>query len=52
MQVGGGKYARKVAKVAGLWNQPLSTPRGPRRSPQNLQRMQQNIERFVKTSGA
>jgi hypothetical protein len=39
-------YTTGVSKVAGLWSQALSTPRGPKRSPANLQRMQDNVKRF------
>lgn len=46
MQVGGEKYVRKTQKFAALWNTPLSTPRGPRRSPANLTRMSENVKRF------
>lgn len=43
----GGKYARKVQKFTSLWDSPLSTPRGPKRSAQNLQRMSENAQRFI-----
>lgn len=46
MQVAGDKYARKTQKFAALWNQPLPTPRGARRSAANLKRMQDNVARF------
>ena len=50
MQLGQDKYARKVAKFAPLWNQELSTPRGSKRSANNLKRMQENVDRFTKTA--
>lgn len=50
MQLGGDKYARKVAKFAPLWNQELPTPRGSKRSPNNLKRMQENVDRFQKAA--
>ena len=40
------KYVKGVAKVAGLWGQPLSVARGPRRSAANEQRMLLNKKRF------
>ena len=52
MQVAGDKYARKTQKFAGLWNQPLATPRGSRRSPANRKRIDENIDRFVRAKGA
>ena len=52
MQQAGDKYQRKVAKFQPLWDQTLPTPRGPRRSPANIKRIQDNIDRFVRTAGA
>ena len=46
LQVSADKYARKTQKFAALWNAPLSTPRGARRSPNNLKRMTENVARF------
>ena len=46
MQIGQDKYARKVGPAAALWNAPLSTPKGNRRSAANKQRMQENLARF------
>ena len=46
MQTSGDKYVRKTQKFAALWNQPLSTPRGARRSAANAKRMQENVTRF------
>ena len=48
MALGGDKYARNTSAAAALWNQPLSTPKGPRRSAANKQRMAQNVDRFEK----
>ena len=50
MQFAGDKYVRKSQKFASLWNAPLATPRGPRRSPSNLKRMQENVDRFQKAA--
>ncbi len=52
MQFAGDKYTRKTQKFAALWNAPLTTPRGARRSPANRARMAENIDRFQKTAGA
>lgn len=52
MQLSGDKYARKVGKFAALWNQPLATPHGSRRSPANRKRIDENIDRFVRAKGA
>lgn len=51
MSVAGDKYKRKVAKFARLWGEALPTPRGARRSPANLKRMQENVERFIRAAG-
>lgn len=51
MQVAGAKYARKIQKFATLWDAPLATPKGARRSPQNIKRMQENAERFIRVAG-
>ena len=48
MQFAGPKYERKMQRFATLWNQPLTTPRAARRSPQNRQRMNENADRFQK----
>lgn len=50
MQLGADKYARKTAKFAPLWNQELPTARGAKRSPNNLKRMQENVDRFQKAA--
>ena len=52
MQQAGGKYQRKIAKFQPLWDQALPTPGGPKRSPANVKRMQENMDRFVRTAGA
>ena len=52
MQFAGEKYQRKIAKFQPLWDQSLPTPKGARRSPSNLKRIQDNIDRFVRASGA
>ena len=52
MQQAGTKYQKKVAKFQPLWDQALPTPKGNRRSPQNLKRIQDNIDRFVRAAGA
>ena len=51
MQFADAKYQKKTGKFAALWNQPLSTPRGSRRSAANLKRMQENVDRFAKAKG-
>lgn len=51
MQMAGDEYTRKTQKFAALWNQPLPTPRGTRRSAANKQRMAQNVDRFEKAKG-
>ena len=48
MQFAGDKYVKNTQKFAQLWTAPLATPRGPRRSPANLKRVQENIDRFTK----
>lgn len=52
MQQAGDKYQRKIAKFVPLWDQALPTPGGAKRSPANVKRMQENMDRFVRTSGA
>ena len=49
--IGAPKYATKVQKFAAVWNQPLTTPRGPKRSPANLNRMTENAKRFQSAAG-
>ena len=49
--IGAPKYAAKVQKFAALWNQPLATPRGAKRSAGNLQRMTENARRFQTAAG-
>ena len=51
LQVSGDKYARKTGKYAALWNQPLATPRGAKRSASNLKRMTDNVARFIAAKG-
>lgn len=51
VQLGQDKYAKKTQKFAGLWNATLSTPRGAKRSPANLQRMTENVKRFEAAAG-
>mgnify|MGYP001618359383 CR=1 FL=1 len=46
MALAGDKYVRKTQKFGSLWNQPLSTPRGARRSAANKTRMAENVTRF------
>ena len=48
MQAGGAKYAKNVQKYSAFWGKALSTPRGARRSPANLARMTENVQRFTK----
>jgi hypothetical protein len=50
MRLAGPKYEKKVQKFVALWNAPLSTPKGSRRSPANLKRMTENVERFIKAA--
>lgn len=52
MAAGAAKYTRKVGKFAALWNQPLPTPKGAKRSPNNIKRISENIDRFQKARGA
>lgn len=52
MSAGAPKYVRKTGKFAALWNQPLPTPKGTRRSPANRKRIDENIDRFTKAKGA
>ena len=52
MQQAGDKYQKKIAKFQPLWDQSLPTPRGARRSPNNMKRIQDNMDRFVRTAGA
>ena len=49
--IGAPKYATKVQKFAALWNQPLSTPKGAKRSQANLNRMTENAKRFSTAAG-
>lgn len=51
MQLSGDKYLKKIAKFIPLWNQALATPRGAKRSPNNLKRMTENVDRFVRAKG-
>lgn len=51
MQQSGEKYSKKIAKFQPLWDQTLPTPKGNRRSPQNMKRIQENMDRFVRTAG-
>ena len=46
MQLAENRYAEGVAPFAGLWDAALPTPRGPKGSPANLQRMTANVARF------
>ena len=46
MQLAENRYTEGVAPFTSLWNTALGTPRGPKGSPANLQRMTQNVERF------
>jgi hypothetical protein len=52
MQQAGDKYQRKVAKFQALWDQALPTPKGGRRSPNSMKRIQENIDRMVRVAGA
>ena len=51
MNLGRAKYEKNVQKFASLWNAPLSTPRGAKRSPQNANRMTENMNRFIAAKG-
>lgn len=51
MSVAGEKYQRKTEKFSRLWGAALPTPRGARRSPNNLKRMAENVDRFIKAAG-
>jgi hypothetical protein len=51
MQAAGPKYQRKIQKFSGLWGAALPTPRGARGSANNLKRMSENVDRFMKTAG-
>ena len=46
MQLAENRYVEGVQPFTGLWGASLSTPRGPKGSPANMQRMTQNVERF------
>lgn len=46
MQLAEDKYSARVAGFSGLWDQALKTPRGPKGSPANMSRMQENVARF------
>ena len=52
MQFAGTKYQRNAAAAAGLWNQPLKTPKGARRSAANRARITENLDRFQALRGA
>jgi len=52
MQFASTNYQKGVQKVASLWNQPLSTPRGPKGSPNNLKRMTDNVQRFQQAANS
>ena len=46
MQLAENRYIEGVQPFTGLWDAALSTPRGPKGSPANLTRMQDNVKRF------
>ena len=50
MQTGGAKYAKNTQRFVPLWSASLATPRGSRRSPANLKRMTENVDRFSKAA--
>ena len=52
MGVAGPKYMRKTERFQRLWDSPLPTPRGARRSPANVKRMEENRQRFIETAGS
>ena len=47
MQASAEKFAEKIGKFVPLWDRPLTTPRGARRSQANMKRMQENVMRFA-----
>lgn len=51
MQAGSQKYRERIQPFTNLWGAALPTAKGPRRSPNNLKRMQENVQRFVQTAG-
>ena len=51
MSLGAPKYQSKVAKYAALWNAPLATPHGAKRSAANQSRMIENKARFEAAKG-
>ena len=51
LQAGGVKWEKRIAKFVALWDQPLKTPGGPKRSANNLKRMAENVQRFIDASG-
>lgn len=51
MQQGGSNWAKGVQPFQSLWVAALSTARGAKRSPNNLKRMSENVERFTKAGG-
>lgn len=48
MQLAEDRYVEGVQPFTGLWDSALATPRGPKGSPANLKRMQENVDRFMK----
>lgn len=46
MQLAENRYVEGVQPFVNLWGAALSTPRGPKGSPANLARMQDNVKRF------
>lgn len=46
MQLAEDRYIEGVAPFTGLWDAALPTPRGPKGSPANLKRMNENVQRF------
>ena|SRR3990167_8951333 len=51
MQQAGTKYQKKIAKFTPLWDQTLPTPKGGKRSPNSMKRIQENMDRFVRAAG-
>jgi len=51
MQTAGDRYQEGVQPFTSLWDQELSTKRGARRSSANIQRVQENIQRFIRAAG-
>ena len=47
MQAAEPKYIKKIQKFVPLWSTALPTSGGGRRSPANLQRMSENVQRFI-----